>query len=106
MTTPTPTVIEEDRQAAADYLMLEFDPNPSDLRKMRQGFRDDDSLVQAFARHRIAAIELGERRAEAAVVAYLTSTDLAGDWPEEWGVYRYNAAAFCIERGDHRSKPA
>ena len=89
MTTPSPTVIEEARKMAAwamDRLPYE---RPMSFDRL------DRVLNEAF----IAAIELGERRADAAVVGWLRTVL---PMPVQ---HTYDHLADAIERGDHRSKP-
>ena len=61
MTTPSPTVIQADREAAANYMaavsVLKGEYDPVSMAFMDPAC-DDLPIVQAFAAHR----ELGERR--------------------------------------------
>ncbi|MCW2405014.1 hypothetical protein M2336_001643 [Sphingobium sp. B1D7B] len=53
-------VTQADRDAAADFLVVDTGCAESDVRKIRQGMRDDDEIVEAFSQHRIqstAALE-------------------------------------------------
>ena len=87
MTTPPPTGIEEARKMA-DALLVALYGNEA-------GLVADAPYVSAF----IAAIELGERRADAAHIEM-----------ERASVEAFNQAlmqeADALERRDHRSKPA
>lgn len=49
------TVTQEDREAAADCRVAYAGESSASARTYRQGDRDTSVLVQAFARHRIAA---------------------------------------------------
>lgn len=65
-TTPMTNITDEDRQAAADC-------SPHNARwgeLVRQGHLDSDHIVQAFAKHRISALEKAARVRE---------LDLAGE---------------------------
>ena len=95
MTAPTPTVIEEARRLSEEF---------------RQSTM---TLSEAFA----AAIELGERRADADAVGWLrTNPGVLVSLPDPGkGPFSQqdatvaeirNLDAAAIERGDHRSKPA
>ena len=53
---------QADRDAAADTLFV-VDSDPF-VEHIREGFEDDSYLVQAFARHRIAAMPTAERVAK------------------------------------------
>lgn len=86
--TPSPTVIEEARTVllelgAMEWLFCDGRANPTALATI------------------IAAIELGERRAEAAVVGWLRDTNFGDDELDTTSL----VFAGMIERGDHRSKP-
>lgn len=48
--------IQRDREAAAAAYFAWIGSNPVIPRKMRAGEADSHSMVQAFARHRIAAL--------------------------------------------------
>ena len=105
MTTPSPTVIEEARKMAEHAIDIAWNGNVMEMKP----------LVQAF----IAAIELGERRADAAAVGWLREqSDIGADHgiaaPKGstrraaygGGSLVMSRAADTLERGDHRSKPA
>ena len=106
MNTPSPTVIEEARKMAAECVGPDSGWITTHAAILAGRF-DDHKLVTAF----IAAIELGERRAEAAVVGFVRGkveiefdhrlSDVLRAW---WDAHQSIADA--IERGDHRSKPA
>ena len=99
MTTPSPTVIEEARKMAAEYHADTF---------------GGPTLTQAF----LAAIELGERRADAAVVAPLRAKEVpcpicgvdAGEMCRSIAAGKPlpdpHVARNRLARGNHRSKPA
>jgi len=55
---------QEDREAAASAYYAWIGPNPAIPRKMRDGEADGHSMVQAFARHRLAALPNPERGIE------------------------------------------
>ena len=103
--TPSPTVIEEARKMAAAnvlrHLALIHGGEQGWMREaaasILRGGQDSHPEVLAF----IAAIELGERRAEAAVVGMLEDTDFGDDELDTASL----VFAGMIERGDHRSKP-
>ena len=67
--TPSPTVIDAALKLAADIaeLAVAADFGGNDIAGLRNGIVGD-AAIQAFLDRIIAAIELGERRAEAAVV--------------------------------------
>lgn len=83
---PAIEVTQADREAAISGYYAWCSGNPVIPNKIASGVADDHSMVQAFARHRIAAAQ-AER---AAVVEYLRSQ---GD----------NDAADKIEAGEHRA---
>jgi hypothetical protein len=49
-------VVQADREAAASAYFAWISGNPVMPRKMRAGEADDHSMVQAFARHRLAHV--------------------------------------------------
>lgn len=62
MTAPV-LVTEADREAAASGYFAWISGNPVMPAKMRAGTADDHSMVQAFARHRLAALDEAARAA-------------------------------------------
>ena len=58
-------VTQADRDAAASGYYAWIGPNPRIPEKMVDGNADDHSLVQAFARHREAALTTAQAEAEA-----------------------------------------
>ncbi len=86
---PACDVTQEDRQRAA----LEADEN--DSLSILKGDLDEHPLVQAFARHRIAAIAAAEARADARIVAWLRTHS---------GSFKASTVADAIEAGEHLAK--
>lgn len=58
-------VTQEDRDAAASGYYAWIGPNPRIPEKMVDGNADDHSIVQAFARHREAALTTAQAEADA-----------------------------------------
>ena len=95
------TVIEEDRALieALSRPMARTALEAKALDYIRDGRGDDSEAVLLAAAHR----ELGERRADAAVVGWLRGP-FVPDHSDEGGC-PFDKAAKMLERGDHRSKP-